>query len=165
MLKFFTNTETRAYLRELAKEFGESSNAVRLELNRLQKAGLLKHEADGRTKVYRANKDNPLFPDIQSLVRKYLGIDLVEQVVNNMGNVRKAFVTGDYAKGVDSGLIDLTIVGDDINTQYLHELVAIAEKSIKRKIRTLILDEKEYTGLKEKIKKDKALVIWDRDKQ
>ena len=41
LLIFFINPETRAYLWELAKEFGESTNSVRLELNRLTKAKLL----------------------------------------------------------------------------------------------------------------------------
>ena len=41
LLKFFMNPETRSYLRSLAEEFGESTNAVRVELNRLEKAGIL----------------------------------------------------------------------------------------------------------------------------
>lgn len=36
------NTSTKAYLRGLADEFGESTNALRLELNHLESAGLLK---------------------------------------------------------------------------------------------------------------------------
>ncbi|HPI15850.1 MAG TPA: ArsR family transcriptional regulator, partial [Spirochaetota bacterium] len=39
LLKFFMNPETRSYLRSLAEEFGESTNAVRVELNRLENAG------------------------------------------------------------------------------------------------------------------------------
>ena len=41
LLKYFINLGTKAYLGELAKEFGESTNSVRLELNRLTKANLL----------------------------------------------------------------------------------------------------------------------------
>ena len=36
LLKFFLNTSTHAYLRGLADEFGESTNALRLELNHLE---------------------------------------------------------------------------------------------------------------------------------
>ena len=35
LMKFFMNPRTRAYLRELASEFGESTNSIRVELNRL----------------------------------------------------------------------------------------------------------------------------------
>jgi len=75
LLKFFLNSETKAYLRGLAEELGESTNAVRVELNRLTKAGLLEICVDGRTKLYQANTKHTLFPELHSLVRKYLGID------------------------------------------------------------------------------------------
>ncbi|NLA91019.1 MAG: helix-turn-helix transcriptional regulator, partial [Synergistaceae bacterium] len=52
LLKFFLNPETSAYLRALADEFGESTNGVRVELNRLSEAGLLESADEGRTKVY-----------------------------------------------------------------------------------------------------------------
>ncbi|MFP4527736.1 MAG: winged helix-turn-helix domain-containing protein [Candidatus Kapaibacterium sp.] len=161
LLKFFLNTDTKGYLNSLAKEFGESTNAVRLELNRLSKAGLLEADADGRTKVYRANKKNPLFPEINTLVRKYLGIDIVEEVLNKLGNVEAAYITGDYARGADSGVIDLVIVGD-INRNYLFQLIDITEENIKRKIRPLILSSEEFAELKEKLKLNKALLIWQK---
>ena len=47
LLKFLINPGTKAYLRELAKEFGESTNSVRLELNRLTKANLLESQNRG----------------------------------------------------------------------------------------------------------------------
>ena len=56
LIKFFSNRHTTAYLRSLAQEFNESSNSVRLELNRLADAGLLKAQNDGNTKLYKANR-------------------------------------------------------------------------------------------------------------
>jgi hypothetical protein len=35
LLKFFLNSSNTSYLRDLAAEFGESTNAIRLELNHL----------------------------------------------------------------------------------------------------------------------------------
>ncbi len=164
LLKFFINPAAKGYLRSLAEEFGESTNAVRVELNRLSQAGLLKSENRGRTVVYKANTGNPLFPEIQNLVHKFLGINLVEDIVNKLGNVAGAFITGEYAKGSDSGIIDLVLVGD-INKDYLDELVKATEENIKRKIRVLILNEKEFEKHKETLKLDKALVLWNREKQ
>ena len=48
LLKFFLNPGTSAYLRGLAEEFGESTNGVRVELNRLSEAGLLESADEGR---------------------------------------------------------------------------------------------------------------------
>ena len=115
LMKFFLNPDITAYLRGLADEFGESTNAVRVELNRLCDAGFLKDvpTEGGRKKSYRANRAHPLFPELQRIVRKVLGIDqLVDGVVERLGNVKLALITGDYAHGVDSGIIDLTLVGD-----------------------------------------------------
>lgn len=162
LLKFFINPDTTAYLRGLADEFGESTNAVRVELNRLSRAGILESKADGRTILYNANKKHPLFPEIQRIVAKTVGLDrLVEQVVSRLGNVELAFVTGDYAKGIDSGLIDLVLVGE-VDEAYLAELAKKAEKLIDRKIRTLVLAREEYQKLEEKFTKEKALVVWEK---
>ena len=113
LLKFFSNQHSTSYLRSLAEEFGESTNSVRLELNKLSDAGYLNSRENGRTVEFKANTKHPLFPELKSLVHKYLGLDkIVDKVIKKLGTVYKAFVTGDYASGKDSGIIDLVIVGE-----------------------------------------------------
>ena len=41
LLKFFSRPGVRGHLRGLAEELGESTNSIRLELNKLEQAGLL----------------------------------------------------------------------------------------------------------------------------
>lgn len=50
LLKFFLNSKATAYLRSLEEEFGESTNAIRLELNRFEDAKMLTSEPDGKKK-------------------------------------------------------------------------------------------------------------------
>lgn len=160
LLKFFSNTETKGYLRGLAEEFGESTNAVRVELNRLAEAGLLKSESDGRTKLYRANLQHALFPELNSVVKKYFGIDkLLDTIITQLGDIEFAFITGDYAKGIDSGIIDLVIVGE-IDREYLQRLILKAEKIISRRIRPLILNSEEFQRLQKQLEIEKSLIIW-----
>ena len=164
LMKFFLNPGTRAYLRSLADEFGESTNSVRVELNRLSEAGLLESADEGRTRVYRANTAHPLFPEVQRIVAKTVGLDkVVEQVVSRLGNVELAFITGDYAEGKDSGLIDLVLVGE-IDKGYLQELVEKLEGLIGRKVRTLCLSSGEFTKLFEAMAKTQILVLWRQEK-
>ena len=164
LLKFFLNPETRAYLRELASEFGESTNGIRLELNSLTKAKLLKSSNIGRTVVYRANKDHTLFTDIQSVVQKYVGIDhLVDDLISELGQIDAAYIIGDYAHGSDTGLIDLVIVGQ-VKVDVLERLVNKTGKIISRKIRPLVLDQEELQGLWNQLDIRHALHIWG-DKQ
>ncbi len=147
-------------MRSLANEFGESTNSVRLELNNLSKAGFLTSKENGRTIEYRANVKHPLYPELNSLVHKYLGLDkIVENVIKKLGKLYLAFITGDYAKGKDSGIIDLVLVGE-LDNDHLRKLVEKAEKLIKRKVRTLVLSLKEYEKLKVTLEPDQALWLW-----
>ena len=165
LLKFFLNPGTRAYLRGLATEFGESTNAIRVELNRLTDAKLLNSIHSGRTVEYRANKDHLLFKDIQNVVTKFVGLDtLVIELVDKLGDIQSAYVIGDYAKGNDSGLIDLVLIGqvDDVK---LKDMVAKTEGLIQRKIRTLVLDAMDMKKLNNRLNIEHALCIWTREKQ
>ena len=165
LLKFFLNPETRAYLRELASEFGESTNGIRLELNSLTKAKLLKSSNIGRTVVYRANKDHTLFTDIQSVVQKYVGIDhLVDDLISELGQIDAAYIIGDYAHGSDTGLIDLVIVGQ-VKVDVLQRLIDKTGKIISRKIRPLVLDQEELQCLWEQLDIGHALPIWGDNQQ
>ena len=158
-LRLFLNSHTRAYLRELAQELGSSTNAIREELNKLVAAKLLVNERDGRKVLYRANDRHPLFPDLQSMVRKVLGIDRLEKVIASLVNVELAILLDDYACGKDTGIIDLVVVGN-INRNRLDELVFHSENYIKRKIRTLTLTHQEYENMAAELQKRPNLVLW-----
>lgn len=144
ILKFFLNPGSSAYLRGLAEEFGESSNAVRLELNRFEDAGLLESVAKGNKKLYQANQQHPLYKDINSIIRKTIGIDqIVEEVVAKLGDVQEAYVTGDFAVGKNGKTVDILLIGTEIHKDFLLKLIDKAETVIKRKIRYLILTPEE----------------------
>src|SRR5512140_2439907 len=97
--KFFLNSSTRAHLRGLESEFGESSNAIRIELNRFEKAGLLNSLRDGNKKVFQANSNHPLFGDIHNIIMKEAGIDrVIEKVIHRIGNLICVYLTGDFAR-------------------------------------------------------------------
>ena len=164
LLKFFLNPGTKAYLRELAAEFGESTNSIRVELNRLSDAKLLESTTFGRKVIYKANVKHNLFFDIQSVVRKYVGLDrLVEDVVNRLGSIDAAYVIGDYARGIDSGLIDVVLVGI-VDPESLEKFVLKTGNLIDRKIRPLILNSEEFDKLSARLDIDHALPIWNKSK-
>lgn len=164
LLKFFSNSHSSAYLREMAKEFGESTNSIRHELNNLSQAGYLIAREEGRSIYYSANTKHPLYPEIKTLIHKYLGIDkildyIIHKVLTRLGTLKEAFITGDYAEGRDSGIIDLVMVGD-IDQAYLQDCVAKAEKLIQRKVRTLVLTEHEFSQNRKQLNPDKAILLW-----
>ncbi len=137
LLKLFLNPGVSCYLRELAKEFALSPNALKEELDSLSNAGYLEREQSGRSIYFRANTKHPFFPEISSIVRKTLGIDqLLDDVIASLGKVEAVYILDDYAQGKDSGLIDVLIVGD-VDRARLDELAGIAEGKIKRKVRAM----------------------------
>ena len=135
LIKFFVNIANKGYLNSLANEFGESTNSVRKELNNLSRAGYLEKHSQNNKVIYKANASHPLFKIIQKIVHKHLGIEeILETVYNRIGNVKKIMILGDYAKGIDSGIIEILIIGDNINKDYLHEISPKIELKIKRKV-------------------------------
>ena len=139
LIKFFVNIANKGYLNSLANEFGESTNSVRKELNNLTNAGYLIKEESNNKLIYSANIKHPLFETLQSIVRKHLGIqDIVNRVLDNIGSIERIILLGDYAKGIDSGTIDVLIIGRDIDKTYLDEIHLRIEKEINRKVNFLI---------------------------
>ena len=135
LIKFFLNIANKGYLNSLANEFGESTNSVRKELNNLSSAGYLKKYSENNKVIYKANASHPLFKIIQKIVHKHLGIEeILETVYNRIGDVKKIMILGDYAKGIDSGLIEILIIGDNINKEYLDKISPKIELKIKRKV-------------------------------
>jgi DNA-binding transcriptional ArsR family regulator len=162
--KFFLNSRTTAHLRGLESEFGESSNAIRIELNRFEDAGLLHSLRDGNKKVYQANPDHPLFGDIHSIIMKEAGIDrVIDKVIHRLGNLICIYLTGDFARGKDSPVIDLILVGENIDREYLARKVMQAEELVGRKVSYVVLHPDEADSHLMKLKKSDLLPLWNRE--
>jgi len=164
LVRFFFNPRTVSYLRELAKEFNVSTNAVREELNQLTKSNLLQAEKNGRQIYYKANPDHPLFPELKSMVRKVMGIDqVIDGIVDRLGDLEKAYLIDDYAAGKDSGIIDLVLVGN-VDQYHLNDLSRKTERYIKRKVRSLVLSRPEFNEFESKLKDRPHVLIWEAKK-
>ena len=135
LIKFFISQANTGYLNGLANEMGESTNAIRKELNHLQDAGYLERLKVNNKVEYKANTGHPLFEVLRKVVLKHLGLeDVVEKVLEKMGNVDQIILVGDYAKGNDSGLIEVFLIGNGLNMQYIAQLEDKIEKLIGRKV-------------------------------
>ena len=135
LIKFFVSQANRGYLNGLATEMGESTNAIRKELNHLQGAGYLEKIKVNNKVEYKANTHHPLFDVLQKVVLKHLGMeDVVETVLERMGAVDQIILVGDYAKGNDSGLIEVFLIGQNLNMEYISQLEEKIEKLIGRKV-------------------------------
>jgi len=148
LVKFFINVANNGYLRGLAEEMNESTNAIRKELNNLSSAGYLEKEIQKNKITYKANNKHPLFTVLQKIIHQYIGLDsIVAAVLERMGAVHKIIVIGDYANGKDSGVIEVVLVGSDLNIDYINALAIKLENEIKRKVCFTILQHYDGEGL------------------
>tara|TARA_B100000963_G_C22582631_1_gene651593 strand:- start:1145 stop:1657 length:513 start_codon:yes stop_codon:yes gene_type:complete len=135
LIKFFISQANKGYLNGLANEMGESTNSIRKELNHLYDAGYLKKIKNDNKVEYQVNSKHPLYQTLRNVVLKHLGIeDIVEAVLEKMGNVNQIILVGDYAEGKDSGNIEIFLIGKNLDMNYITQLEPKIEKIIDRKV-------------------------------
>jgi hypothetical protein len=162
LMRFFLNSSSTAYLRELATEFGISTNGIREELKQMVDSKLMKCQKTGRHIVYQANEDHPLFPELRIMVQKSLGMnEIVESVLNRLGDLEEAYLIDDYAVGRDTGIIDLLLVGN-INEYHLNDLSRKTERYVGRRIRSLVLTREEFEEMGSQLSQRPRLLLWRR---
>jgi hypothetical protein len=161
LLKFFLNSSNTAYLRNLEEEFQESTNSIRIELNRFEEAGLLYASAEGNKKIFKVNTSNSFFNDLHSLVKKYFGIDkIIEEIILKLGDLQYAYLAGNLAKGLNDEVIELVLIGD-INREYLERLLKKVEKEVSRKVTVRTYSSVEE-ALKTELKINTYLLLWSK---
>ena len=110
-------------------------------------------------KCFFANTQHPLFSEINSILRKFVGIDqIIDRITSQIGDLQAAYLTGDFAIGKDSQIIDLALVGEKLDRVFIDTLIEKAENLINRRIKYLILTGDEmaqYYGNKP------VLLIWE----
>ena len=163
LLKFFLNSKNTAYLRSLEEEFGESTNAIRIELNRFEEAGFLESSTAGNKKIYSVNTKHPFFGILNSLVMKVTGLEyVVDYVTKKLGDLQKVYLVGNLAKGQSTEIIDLVLVGDNINKIFLLEQIEKAEKKTGKKIRYVLYGQSEFKKTRIEEPGMHPLLIWSR---
>jgi len=163
LLKFFLNSKNTGYLRNLEEEFGESSNAIRVELNRLEKAKFLASSMSGNKKIFTVNTRNPIYREIHKIVMKMTGVEyVVDYVIQRIGDLDRVFLVGKLAKGQNTNIIDLVLVGDNLNKTFLIEQIEKAERKIKKKIRYVHFTKKEFSMSKIEEPGMHPLLLWSK---
>jgi hypothetical protein len=111
--------------------------------------------------MFHANIEHPLFNDINNILKKFIGIDqIIDQITSQVGDLQAAYLTGDFAIGKDSKIIDLTLVGDNLDRPYIDTLVEKAEKFISRRLKYIILNKEEMIQF---YNNKPVLLIWKSD--
>lgn len=161
LIKFFLFDGIESYLRKLEKEFNESTNGIRVELNKFIEAGLLLSEYRGKKRYYRVNSQHILYEDLQQMVRKSTGIaGVIDGIPDRIKNLEAAYITGKLASGILSETIELVLVLKQPDKNMIDRLVRETEKKIERKIVYLTLTASQMDYF---FKNKPAALIWKKE--
>lgn len=143
---FLAQSEEIFYVRQLVRLINEEINAVRRELLRMEKAGMVKKENRGNRLYYCFNKNYLLYSDLLSLVNKTVGLGgLIIKNKNKIGRLRFALLSGRFARQMSTkeGGVDLLVVGE-VNLEGMAKLVQQEEKRIGREINYSVMSNQEF---------------------
>ena len=155
LLRFFLNHNLSGYLQGLSKELDENTNSIRVELNRLEQAGILSSELEGRRKLYRVNEQHPLTENLTNIVRKVTGVDaLIDRVVGRLPGLEQVWICGKLAQGVQSDQIDCVLVGEDLDEAYIEELCSRVEELTGKTVNAQVSNEIQPEQL------GQCLLVW-----
>jgi predicted nucleotidyltransferase len=168
---FLTHPTEEYYLRELSRRTGQSLRAVQHELPRLERLGLLIVHQRGRQKLYRANEQHPLFPELKRIVYKTAKLgDVLREAIEGIEGVEAAFVYGSVAKGRErpGSDVDLMVIGKP-DPDLLHQAVRKAEETLGREVSLATMSPEEWQSrhasrdafVTELLKSEKIILIGD----
>jgi len=112
----YSHADEQFYLREISRRAGTGIGATQRELRQLSEAGLIQSVRRGRQSYYQANRKNPIFAELKSILAKTFGIrDILREVLTPFADrIKLAIVYGSIARGEEtsSSDVDLMVVGD-----------------------------------------------------
>jgi len=141
----FGVTDGELHMREIERRSGYAIGTIQSELKKLLRLDLVIKRKDGNRTYYRANKNHPLFLDIQRLVLKTVGlVDILRNELENSREILIAFVFGSIARQREMAEsdVDLFIIGD-LGLRKLVGLLSGVSDKIGREINPHVFSVKE----------------------
>lgn len=143
---FFANPNEGYHVREIVRRVGEEINAVRRELARLEKTGLLVSEWRANRRFYTLRRDYIYFNELLSMINKNAGLG--GEIIKNrakLGKIRFAMMSGSYVrgKGPVAGEVDVFVVGSVVLPE-LGAMVREEEARRNREINFTPMTEEEF---------------------
>jgi len=111
----YTHPDKAFRMREVADAAGAGQGSVQRELRRLTEAGILLRKVKGKRVSYQANRDCPIFAELQSLMVKTAGVaDVLRAALLDLADrIDVAFIYGSVANRDfrASSDVDVLVVG------------------------------------------------------
>src|SRR3989441_1005926 len=170
----YGHTDQSFYTRQIAREVDASVGAVQRELENLSKVGLIVRKSVGSQVFHQANRDAPIFREMQALVNKTTGVfSVLRSALHPLAKrVLVAFVYGSVAREQETAQsdVDLMVVGKATLDEVLSRFSTV-EKSIGRPVNPTVYSIAEFKSrlangnhfLSAVLKGQKAFLLGDED--
>lgn len=136
--------EEELYVREIERRTGLNDRTIRQEIAKLLKLDLVLDRKDSNRIYYRANKSNPLYPDIRNLVIKSIGlVDIIKGALKD-NRIKIAFIFGSLSEGKESSEsdVDLFVIGN-LGMREVSRLLSGVSERIGREINPHVMSSDE----------------------
>jgi len=143
----FGHPDERFYLRQIVRQTGAAHGAVQRELQTLVGAGILRRTVVGRQVYFQANRESPIFLELQALLLKTAGVvEVVREALAPLADgIRAAVVFGSAARGeLRTGSdIDVLVVGD-VSFTAVADALAVAQARLGRDVNPTVYPPVEF---------------------
>lgn len=143
---FLTSKDDLLHVREIVRRVDEEINAVRRELARMEKFGMVSSEWRANRRFYKFRKDYRFYPELLAFAVKSTGLG--GGIIKNktsLGKIKFALMAVRFATKAVSGPedVDLLVVGQIVLPQ-LQALVADEQSKREKEINYSYMDEAEF---------------------
>ena len=144
---FLASPDSLIHVREIVRRVSEEINAVRRELARMEKYGMVVSEWRANRRLYRFRKDYTFYKELLSLVAKTTGLggNLIKNKVK-LGKIKFAFVSTRFLKGglSETEDVDVLVVGSIVLPE-LQAIISDEQAKREQEINYSFMDEAEFT--------------------
>jgi len=155
---FFTNPDKFFYMQEIGRILNKKPGVFQRTLNNMTSEGILVSEYRANSRYFTVNKNNPIYKELKSIIFKTIGISgSIKQALEELKNLKLAFIYGSYAKNQENYLsdIDIIIIGNPDEEILINKLDSL-EKKLQREINYKIYS---YNNLKKEIAEKEPFII------
>lgn len=144
---FFSNLSEMYHVRGVVRQTKEEINAVRRELDRLDKAGIFKKEKRGNRLYYWVREDYEFFGDILAMVAKTRGLG--SEIISNkakIGRISFIMFSGKFVRRKPrkkDDEVDILVVGDIVVPE-LANLIRVEESKRGKEINYTVMSREEF---------------------
>lgn len=170
---FFSSPTELFHVRQLVRKTGEEINAVRRELQNLEKTGLLQKEPRGNRLCYWLDNRYPLYAQMAAIVAKETGLG--EQIIkfkNRIGKISFCVFSGKFVRRMPrkEDEVDILVVGNIVMVE-LASLIKAEEEKRGQEINYTVMTDEEFAFRKKRrdpfllgiLNASKVMIIGDEE--